>query len=166
MIGFFICIGLAVLCFAGVAMMGNRDRGKLENFKTDHSDLYTKYAEAFDSQPRDFSGVQLNVEAVESRLLPGEVIHHSYALPRFYDKDGNLFVLTNKRLIYAGFKLTQSAFKSIPYNKIENIEVSSQTLGTELEVTSKGEKIEIYFNNFDKPYLDKFYVMLTEKQLS
>lgn len=159
------CIVVVGLCFFVFIMMGNKDIKRLENFKSTSSDLYEKYKDAFDSQPADFTGVQLTVESVESVLLPGEVILQSYALPRFYNKDANLFLLTDKRLIYVGIKLLKKEIKMIPYNKIENIELETKTLGTDIEITSKKEKVEIYFDNFGKEYLDKFYRTLTQKQL-
>ncbi|MED4695823.1 PH domain-containing protein [Peribacillus frigoritolerans] len=161
-----ICIVLAIFCFVMVGKMGKNDRNRLEYFKKTNTDLYNKYKDAFDSYPSDYSGVKLTVEMVESRLLPGEVIHHSYSLPRFYNKDGNLFVLTDKRLIYAAFKLSKREIKSIPYNKIENIDITSKTIGADLKVKSKEEKVEIYFNKFHQQYLNNFYEMLTEKQLN
>lgn len=163
---FLIILGVIIFCIFVIILLSNSESNKLDSFKNSNPELYQKYKDAFDSHPGHFTGVQLTVEMVEQILLSGETVNHSYSLPNFYDKTANLFVLTDKRLIYAGLKLTKREVKSIPYNKVENIDVLSKSLGTDLVVKSKEEKIEIFFNNFHKQYFDKFYAFLTEKQLS
>ncbi|KAB7656913.1 hypothetical protein GBN78_11020, partial [Bacillus sp. B2-WWTP-C-10-Post-4] len=67
---------------------------------------------------------------------------------------------------YYGIRLTKKAFKSIPYNKIESVDVKEKALVTELEVKSKEEKIDVFFGSYHKKYFDEFYIFLTEKQLN
>lgn len=117
----FICIGIAVVCFALYAMMGSNDRNKLEDFKNSNPTMYQKYKQAFDSAPSDFTGVLLTVGTIDSKLLPGEGIVHSYFLPRFYGKDSNLFLLTDKRLMYVGMKLTNTEIKTILMRRLKTL---------------------------------------------
>lgn len=163
---FFIILGLGVACIILFLMMSNHDMNKLDVFKKENPEMYEKYKGAFDSQPGDFSMVKLSVESVESRLLPEETICYSFAQPRYQNKDMNVYVLTDKRYIYYGIRLTKKAFKSIPYNKIESVDVKEKAFVTELEVKSKEEKIDVFFGSYHKKYFDEFYIFLTEKQLN
>ncbi|WP_025148445.1 PH domain-containing protein [Bacillus sp. H1a] len=163
---FFIIVGLGAACIILFLMMSNHDMNKLDVFKKENPEVYEKYKGAFDSQPGDFSMVKLSVESVESRLLPEETICYSFAQPRYQNKDMNVYILTDKRYIYYGIRLTKKAFKSIPYNKIESVDVKEKALVTELEVKSKEEKIDVFFGSYHKKYFDEFYIFLTEKQLN
>ncbi|GAB6422948.1 hypothetical protein bcgnr5372_27030 [Bacillus luti] len=161
-----IMFGIGILCLVLFFMMSSRDMDKLDAFKKSNSSLYQKYQGAFDSQPGDFSMVKMAIETIEERLLPGEEVRYSFAIARHQNKDMNVYILTNKRYIYYGIRLTKKDFKSIPYDKIENIEVKEKTLTQDLEVRSKEEKITVFFISAHKKHFDEFYVFLSERQLN
>jgi hypothetical protein len=163
----FIILGLGVACIILFLMMSNHDMNKLDVFKKENPEMYEKYKGAFDSQPGDFSMVKLSVESVESRLLPEETICYSFAQPRYQNKDMNVYVLTDKRYIYYGIRLTKKAFKSIPYNKIESVDVKEKALVTELEVKSKKKrKLMCFLDPIIRNILMSSIYFLTEKQLN
>ncbi|MFJ8528474.1 PH domain-containing protein [Bacillus sp. NPDC094106] len=161
-----IAIVLFIACLVLFLMMSNRDMNKLVTFKEKNPDVYQKYKGAFDSQPGDFSMVKMAIDTVEERLLPGEEIRYSFARPRYQNKDINVYILTSKRYIYYGIRLTKKDFKSIPYDKMENIDITDKAMATELDVKSKEEKIHVSFVSVHKNYFDEFYVFLSEKQLN
>ncbi|MFF2875492.1 PH domain-containing protein [Gottfriedia sp. NPDC057991] len=158
-------LGIAALIIAVLVIMGQADRSELQQFKVNNPELYIKYKGAHDAYPGDYSGVVITRDIAEKRLLPDEKVIHSYFIARIDGYDANLYLVTNKRTLHIGSKLTKTKMKTIPHNKIENIEVNSGTLSTELVIESKEENIKIRFSAVHKSDLDGFYVYLSEQQL-
>lgn len=159
-----VCAVLATLCFTLVGMMSNADIKNYFNFKEEGSDQYFRFQQAYDINPKNFTGVQIVCDYTDKLLMTSEVVLASHFLARQYHYDSNLFVLTDKRLIYTAISFGKSNTKTIFYDKLQTVEVSGSALTKDLKIKSKDTEIEILFFSTQNVVLDEFYSILMDKQ--
>lgn len=158
-------IVVAIFCFFVVTMMSNADNEKYLAFKDEAPEQYFRFQKAYDLNPKEFSGVKLVCDYTDKLLMNSEPVLASHYLYRQYNYDSNLFVLTDKRLIYTAISFGKSTTETIFYDKLQAVEVSSaSTLTKEIKIKSKGTEIKILFFANHYSELDEFYSILMDKQ--
>lgn len=136
-----ILVGVVLLFVIG-STISLKDQTKHEEFKSSHSEDYKKYQSAYDEDKGKTDLVQEIIKRLEEYYLPSEAPIYSH-FPATGIATHDFYVLTNKRVIKYTQKTTGNELKSILYSKLENVNVKTGLMYSEIKVESKEETIII-----------------------